>query len=235
MEIMDRLTLEAAEAAVHAGYPDVGSVLIVELDGNRIQVEDDVAQVEQICRAAGAVVIQKAHDEDERAVVWKGRKAAFAAMGRVSHDYYVQDGVVPRSRLPEVLAQIAVLEERFGLRVGNVFHAGDGNLHPLVLYDRRHEGEPEKARQLAEAILELCIDAGGALTGEHGIGVDKACRMPLMFSETDLETMKRVRSAFDPDGTCNPGKVFPTPRLCGEVPGPYRAHPLELAGVAERF
>jgi glycolate oxidase len=235
MEIMDRLTLEAAEAAVHAGYPDVGSVLIVELDGNRIQVEDDVAQVEQICRAAGAVVIQKAHDEDERAVVWKGRKAAFAAMGRVSHDYYVQDGVVPRSRLPEVLAQIAVLEERFGLRVGNVFHAGDGNLHPLVLYDRRHEGEPEKARQLAEAILELCIDAGGALTGEHGIGVDKACRMPLMFSETDLETMKRVRSAFDPDGICNPGKVFPTPRLCGEVPGPYRAHPLELAGVAERF
>ena len=235
MEIMDRLTLQAAEAAVHAGYPDVGSVLIVELDGNRIQVEDDVAQVERICREAGAVVIQSAQDDAARAVIWKGRKAAFAAMGRVSHDYYVQDGVVPRTRLPAVLERIASLEQRYGLRVANVFHAGDGNLHPLVLYDRRNKGEPEKARELAEAILEVCVDAGGALTGEHGIGVDKACRMPLMFSEADLETMQRVRSAFDPDGICNPGKVLPTPRLCGEVPGPYRAHPLELAGVAERF
>jgi glycolate oxidase len=235
MEIMDRLTLEAAEAAVHAGYPDVGSVLIVELDGNRVQVEGDVAEVERICRAAGAVEIRTAHDEAERAVIWKGRKAAFAAMGRVSHDYYVQDGVVPRTRLPEVLERIAALEREYGLRVGNVFHAGDGNLHPLVLYDRRNEGEPERARQLAEAILEICMDAGGALTGEHGIGVDKACRMPLMFSQTDLETMGRLRAAFDPEGICNPGKIFPTPRLCGEVPGPYRVHPLELAGVAHRF
>jgi glycolate oxidase len=134
-----------------------------------------------------------------------------------------------------VLERIRRLEAEYGLRVGNVFHAGDGNLHPLVLYDRRNAGEPERAKELAEAILEICMDVGGALTGEHGIGTDKACRMPLMFSEVDLETMQRLRRAFDPKGLCNPGKVFPTPRLCGEVPGPYRAHPLELAGRAERF
>jgi glycolate oxidase len=235
MEIMDRLTLEAAEAAVHPGYPDAGAILLVELDGNAVQVEDDAARVEGICRECGATEIRVATTDAERALFWKGRKAAFAAMGRVSHDYYVQDGVVPRTRLPEVLERIGRLEAEYGLRVGNVFHAGDGNLHPLVLYDRRNAGEPERAKELAEAILEICMDVGGALTGEHGIGTDKACRMPLMFSEVDLETMQRLRRAFDPKGLCNPGKVFPTPRLCGEVPGPYRAHPLELAGRAERF
>ena len=235
MEIMDRLTLEAAEAAVHPGYPDCGSVLIVELDGNAVQVEDDLERVEDMCRASGAVEIRIAADDVERALFWKGRKAAFAAMGRISHDYYVQDGVVPRTKLPEVLDRIGELERDYGLRVGNVFHAGDGNLHPLVLYDRRNEGEPEKAKELAEAILEICMDAGGSLTGEHGIGTDKACRMPLMFSEADLAAMQRLRAAFDPDGLCNPGKIFPTPRLCGEVPGPYRVHPLELAGLGERF
>jgi glycolate oxidase len=235
MEIMDRLTLEAAEAAVHAGYPDAGSILIVELDGNAVQVEEDLARVEAICREGGAIAIRVARDDDERALFWKGRKAAFAAMGRVSHDYYVQDGVVPRTRLPEALDRIAALGREYGLRVGNVFHAGDGNLHPLVLYDRRNAGEPERAKELAEAILEICIDVGGSLTGEHGIGTDKACRMPLMFSETDIETMLRLRRACDPAGLCNPGKIFPTPRLCGEVPGPYRVHPLELAGLADRF
>jgi glycolate oxidase len=235
MEIMDRLTLEAAEAAVHAGYPDVGAVLLVELDGNRVQVEDDLGRVESICRDCGATEIRIAANDDERALFWKGRKAAFAAVGRFSHDYYVQDGVVPRTRLPEVLDRIAALSREHGLRVGNVFHAGDGNLHPLVLYDRRNPGEPERAKVLAEAILEVCMDVGGALTGEHGIGLDKACRMPLMFSEVDIETMKRLRGAFDPAGLCNPGKIFPTPRLCGEVPGPYRVHPLELLGLAERF
>jgi glycolate oxidase len=235
MEIMDRLTLEAAEAAVHPGYPDCGSVLIVELDGNAVQVEDDLARVEEICSAGGATSIRVAADDEERALIWKGRKAAFAAMGRISHDYYVQDGVVPRTKLPEVLARIGELEDDYGLRVGNVFHAGDGNLHPLVLYDRRNDGEPEKAKELAEAILEVCMDVGGSLTGEHGIGTDKACRMPLMFSERDLDVMQRLRAAFDPEGLCNPGKIFPTPRLCGEVPGPYRAHPLELAGLADRF
>ena len=235
MEIMDRLTLEAAEAAVHPGYPDAGAILLVELDGNAVQVEDDAGRVEEICRECGAVELRVATTDAERALFWKGRKAAFAAMGRVSHDYYVQDGVVPRTRLPEVLDRIGRLEEQYGLRVGNVFHAGDGNLHPLVLYDRRNPGEPERAKELAESILEICMDVGGALTGEHGIGTDKACRMPLMFSETDLETMTRVRRAFDPEGLCNPGKIFPTPRLCGEVPGPYRVHPLELAGLGERF
>ena len=235
MEIMDRLTLEAAEASVHPGYPDCGAVLIIELDGSAVQVEDDMARVEEICRNCGATATRIAADDAERALFWKGRKAAFAAMGRVSHDYYVQDGVVPRTKLPEVLDRIGDLEREYGLRVGNVFHAGDGNLHPLVLYDRRNDGEPEKAKELAEAILEVCMDVGGSLTGEHGIGTDKACRMPLMFSETDLDVMQRLRRAFDPADLCNPGKIFPTPRLCGEVPGPYRAHPLELAGLADRF
>ena len=134
-----------------------------------------------------------------------------------------------------MLRRIAELSAEYGLRVGNVFHAGDGNLHPLVLYDEQVEGEPKRAEELATAILDVCIDAGGSLTGEHGVGVDKACSMPKLFGEPDLETMQRVRRAFDPDGLANPGKVFPTPRLCGEVPGPYRAHPLERAGLAERL
>jgi glycolate oxidase len=235
MEIMDRLTIEAAEAAVHPGYPDAGALLLVELDGPAAQVEEDLGAVDRICRECGAWEIRTAADDHERGLLWKGRKSAFAAMGRVSSDYYVQDGVVPRTKLPEVLRRIAELESEYGLRVGNVFHAGDGNLHPLVLYDARVDGEPERARALAEAILEACIDAGGSLTGEHGIGVDKACSMPLLFGAEDLEAMQRVRRAFDPAGLCNPGKVFPTPRLCGEVPGPYRAHPLEKAGLAERL
>jgi glycolate oxidase len=191
--------------------------------------------VEEICRSNGAGWIRIAADQHERALLWKGRKAAFAAMGRISPDYYVQDGVVPRTRLPAILRRIAELEREFGLRVGNVFHAGDGNLHPLVLYDRRKAGQPERAEELAQAILAACVEAGGSITGEHGVGHDKACSMPLMFSDDDLETMQRLRRAFDPAGIANPGKVFPTPRLCGEVPGPYRAHPLEKAGVAERF
>jgi glycolate oxidase len=235
MEIMDRLTIEAAEAAVHPGYPDAAALLLVELDGPTPQVEEDLAAVEAICTGCGAWEIRTAANDHERALLWKGRKSAFAAMGRVSSDYYVQDGVVPRTKLPEVLRRIAELEVEYGLRVGNVFHAGDGNLHPLVLYDARAEGEPERARALAEAILEACIDAGGSLTGEHGIGVDKVCSMPLLFGADDLAVMGRLRRAFDPDGICNPGKVLPTPRLCGEVPGPYRAHPIEKAGLADRF
>jgi glycolate dehydrogenase FAD-linked subunit len=235
IEMMDRLTIEAAEAAVHPGYPDVAAVLIVELDGLAPQVEDDLAAVQSICLDSGAVEIRVAADDTERALLWLGRRSAFAAMGRVSHDYYVQDGVVPRTRLPEVLRRIAELEREHGLRVGNVFHAGDGNLHPLVLYDAREEGQAERAETLAVAILDACMDAGGSLTGEHGIGVDKACAMPSMFGPDDLEAMSRLRRAFDPAGLANPGKVFPTPRLCGEVPGPYRAHPLEKAGLGERL
>jgi glycolate dehydrogenase FAD-linked subunit len=233
---MDRLTLEAAEAAFHPGYPEgAASVLLVELDGVAAQVEEDRVEVERLCRSSGAFEVRVAHDDAERAVLWKGRKGAFPAMGRISPDYYVQDGVVPRTRLGEVLGRIEMLAAEAGLRVGNVFHAGDGNLHPLVLYDGSIAGEAERAKELAEQILSACVEAGGSLTGEHGVGVDKACAMPQMFSERDLEAFERLRLAFDPQGLANPGKVIPTPRLCGEVPGPYRIHPLERAGVADRF
>jgi glycolate oxidase len=147
----------------------------------------------------------------------------------------VQDGVVPRTRLPEVLGRIKALSERSGLGIGNVFHAGDGNLHPLICYDQSIAGQAEHAEAVAAEILQYCIDAGGAITGEHGVGADKKAYMPKMFGEHDLDAMQRLRCAFDPDGLCNPGKVFPTPRLCGEVPGPYRQHPIERAGLAERF
>ena len=167
--------------------------------------------------------------------MWKGRKAAFAAMGRISPDYYVQDGVIPRTALPAVLRRIAALGSERGLRVANVFHAGDGNLHPLVLYDREVAGEAERAEELAGEILRTCLEFGGSITGEHGVGADKKKYMPQMFTTEDLDTMQLLRCAFDPDYLCNPGKLFPTPRLCGEVPGPHRAHPVEQAGLAEVF
>jgi glycolate oxidase len=236
IEMMDAVTIEAAEAAVSAGYPaGAGTILIIELDGVLAQVEGDLAEVERICREHGALEIRVAADADDRARIWRGRKAAFAAMGRISPDYYVQDGVVPRTKLPHVLRRIDALSKAAGLRVGNVFHAGDGNLHPLVLYDSHKTGEAERAERLATEILLACVEAGGSITGEHGVGVDKACAMPLMFSEADLAAMQRLRPAFDPNALANPGKAFPTPRLCGEVPGPYRAHPLEKAGLIERI
>jgi glycolate oxidase len=236
IELMDALTLEAVEAAVAPGYPaGAGAVLIVELDGPAVQVLEDSAAVEAICRDCGAFELRAAESAEERALVWRGRKSSFAAMGRIAASYYVQDGVVPRTRLPEVLRRIYALGDEYGLRIASVFHAGDGNLHPLVLYDDRVDGEAELAERLATEILDVCIDAGGSLTGEHGIGVDKVCSMPKLFGANDLEVMQRLRSAFDPHGLANPGKVLPTPRLCGEVPGPYRAHPLERAGLAERL
>ena len=236
IEMMDALTIQAAEAAVSAGYPaGAGAVLLVEVDGPQLQVDDDSAAIEAICRACGAFEMRAADTVDERARLWKGRKSAFAAVGRISPNYYVQDGVVPRTKLPEVLRSIAALEVEHGLRIGNVFHAGDGNLHPLVLYDAAIEGQSELAERVAVKILDLCIAAGGSLTGEHGVGVDKACSMPKLFGADDLGVMLRVRDAIDPAGIANPGKVFPTPRLCGEVPGPYRVHPLESAGLADRF
>ncbi|HET7044432.1 MAG TPA: FAD-linked oxidase C-terminal domain-containing protein, partial [Gaiellaceae bacterium] len=236
MEIMDHLAIEATEAATHAGNPlDAGALLIVELDGSESECSARFDEVVRFCEANGATGVRIAASNDERLLIWKARKAAFAAMGRISPNFYVQDGVIPRTRLPQVLRKIEDLGVEFGLRVANVFHAGDGNLHPLVLYDAAVEGDYERAKTLADAILAACVDAGGSLTGEHGIGVDKACAMPSMFSERDLEAFERVRRAFDPDGIANPGKVIPTPRLCGEVPGPYRAHPLERLGLAERF
>jgi glycolate oxidase len=235
IEMMDALAIQAAEAAVHPDFPPANTILIVELDGPASEVRTLFAIVEQICTRHGATTIEVARTDEQRARIWKGRKAAFAAMGRVSPNYYVQDGVVPRTRLPEVLRRIRQLESSSGLRIGNVFHAGDGNLHPLICYDETIPGQAEKAESVASEILAYCIDAGGSLTGEHGIGVDKANQMPRMFTAEDLALMQRVRAAFDPQGICNPGKVFPTPRLCGEVPGPYRAHPVEQSQLGERW
>ncbi|MGI8414384.1 MAG: FAD-linked oxidase C-terminal domain-containing protein [Solirubrobacteraceae bacterium] len=236
LEIMDRLSIKAAEQATNAGYRlDAGAALIVELDGPREECTVRFEHVVGLCTRAGARDVRVALDEHDRELIWRARKAAFAAMGRVAPAYYVQDGVIPRTRLSEVLSQIDALAGEYGLQVANVFHAGDGNLHPLVCYDAAIEGEPQRAEELAGLIVKACVDAGGSITGEHGVGVDKKAYMPAMFSESDLEAFQRLRCAFDPHGLANPGKVMPTPRLCGEVPGPYREHPLERAGVAARF
>jgi glycolate oxidase len=236
IEMMDRLSIEAAEQATGAGYRlDAGAALIVELDGPREECEARFEQVDELCRKTGGRHIRVATSEHERELIWKARKAAFAAMGRVAPAYFVQDGVIPRTRLPEALRRIDELAREHGLRVANVFHAGDGNMHPLICYDAERPGEPERAEELAGLILRACLDLGGSITGEHGVGVDKKMQMPAMFSEQDLESFQRLRCAFDPNGLANPGKVMPTPRLCGEVPGPYREHPLERAGVAARL
>jgi glycolate oxidase len=237
IEMMDALAIEAAEAAVHCNYPaGAGAVLVVELDGPAGEVAAQFEQVVEFCRGAGAFEIRIAADDAERAMFWKGRKSAFAAVGRISPDYIVQDGVIPRTALPPVLRRIGQLAAERGLRVANVFHAGDGNLHPLVLFDDAVAGEAERAEELSGAILDLCIEQGGSITGEHGVGMDKAKHMPRMFTEADLDTMQLLRCAFDPDHLSNPGKVFPTPRLCGEVPGRHKgAHPLQQEGLAEVF
>src|SRR3984957_17736336 len=223
IEMMDALSIEAAEAAVHCGYPEgAAAVLLIELDGPAAEVEAELATVHALCEAAGAREIRAADDPAERAGIWAGRKSAFAAVGRLSPAYIVQDGVVPRTALGDVLARIAKLSAETGIRVANVFHAGDGNLHPLVLYDDAVPGEAERAEVVSGAILDTCIEYGGSITGEHGVGVDKSRYMPKMFSAEDLDTMQLVRCAFDPASLCNPGKIFPTPRLCGEVPGHHR-------------
>ncbi|HVS28321.1 MAG TPA: FAD-linked oxidase C-terminal domain-containing protein [Solirubrobacteraceae bacterium] len=233
-EMMDQLAIEAAEGATHAGYPrDAGAALVVEIDGARTECAARFNQVVELCERNRATAIRVAGDEAERQLIWKARKSAFAAMGRVASHYYVQDGVIPRTRLPEVLRRIDELGHEYGMRVANVFHAGDGNLHPLICYDGADQAA--RAEELAGKILDVCVEAGGSITGEHGVGFDKKGYMPRMFSEPDLDAFQRLRCAFDPGGLANPGKVMPTPRLCGEVPGPYREHPLERAGVAERF
>src|SRR5690606_1672631 len=212
------------------------AVLVIELDGPTADVAGEFDDVVRLSEAAGAFEVRVAADDTERALIWKGRKSAFAAVGRISPDYIVQDGVIPRTALPEVLRRIAELGERAGVRVANVFHAGDGNLHPLVLFDGAVPGAVDRAEAVAGGILDLCLEHGGSITGEHGVGADKAKHMPRMFTADDLDTMQALRCAFDPDGLANPGKVFPTPRLCGDVPGRRRgAHPLSEAGVAEVF
>jgi glycolate oxidase len=233
MEIMDRLAIEAAEAAVSAGYPrDAEAVLIVELEGPVEEVEAESVDLMHVIEESGAYEVRVAQSDAERLKIWKGRKCAFSAVGRLSPDYIVQDGVVPRGRLGEALAEIRRLGEQHGLRVANVFHAGDGNLHPLILYDGRRDGELKRAEELAGEILRLCVRLGGSITGEHGVGVEKIAYMTDMFSDVEIDTMHRVRRAIDPDELSNRGKMLPQ----GEPPalrfsGP---HPLEREGKISR-
>jgi glycolate oxidase len=235
IEMMDRLAIEAAKAATGLDWPDVGAALLMDADGPHGEVEHVAARAIEIARRAGALEIRVPRDEAERQLMWKGRKSAFAAVGRISPNYLVEDGVIPRSEIARVLREIERMAREVGLRVANVFHAGDGNLHPLVLYDARNAGEEERAVRLGGEILRLCIRSGGSITGEHGVGAEKAAYMAEQFGPDDLETMARVRCAFDGISLMNPGKVFPTPRLCGEKPGLYRPHPAEVAGLAERW
>lgn len=238
IEMMDVLAIEAAEAATNCGYPaGAGSVLIVELDGPEQEVAHQFEQCKAFCEANGAFEIRVAASDAERALFWKGRKSAFAAVGRISPDYIVQDGVIPRTSLAPVLKRIGELADEYGVRVANVFHAGDGNLHPLVLFDDAQPGAADRAEEVSGLIIDLCIEHGGSITGEHGVGAEKSKFMPKMFAADDLDTMQLLRCAFDPDNLSNPGKVFPQPRLCGEVPGRKSGapHPLVEAGKAEMF
>lgn len=233
MEIMDSLAIEAAEAAVHAGYPtDARALLIVELEGETPQVEVEARYLSEVIEHSGPYEVRVAKDAEERTKIWKGRKAAFSAVGRLSPDYIVQDGVVPRSKLGQALAEIEQLSQEHGLRVANVFHAGDGNLHPLILYDGKVPGELERGEVLAGEILRMCVRLGGTITGEHGVGMEKKEYMPEMFTPTDLDAMRRIRQAVDPLELSNRGKMFPG----GETPAlkAHGAHPLEQDGVISR-
>jgi glycolate dehydrogenase FAD-linked subunit len=218
MEMMDRPAIHAAEAFVQVGYPlDVEALLIVELDGPPAEIDHLIARVEAIARDHRAATIRISGDDAERQAFWSGRKAAFPAVGRISPDYYCMDGTIPRGRLAEVLGRMRGLSEQYGLAVANVFHAGDGNLHPLILYDANQPGEIERAEMFGSDILRLCVEVGGVLTGEHGVGVEKRDLMGTMFDETDLAHQQRVKCAFDPDGLLNPGKVFPQLHRCAEL------------------
>src|ERR671931_202110 len=206
IELMDHLSIPAVEQATHAGYPvEAGAVMICEVDGPPAEVDEYARRLEEICHRRGATEVRLARDDAERALLWKGRKAAFAAAGRLSPNYYVQDGVIPRTTLPQVLDEIEQMTERFGLRCANVFHAGDGNLHPLILYDAKVPGSLERAEKFGGAILKLCVEVGGSITGEHGVGLDKKGYMPLLFLDADLDAFQRLRCAFDPDQQVNPG------------------------------
>ncbi|WP_084481339.1 FAD-linked oxidase C-terminal domain-containing protein [Ruania albidiflava] len=218
IEMMDALAIQAAEKAVACGYPDgAGAVLIVELDGHESEVAEEVSQVVAHLKANKAFGVRTATSDTDRANIWRGRKSAFAAVGRISPNYLVQDGVVPRSRLVAVLSEITRISGEYGMRVANVFHAGDGNLHPLVLFDAEEDGAPERAEELAGEILSLCVAEGGSITGEHGVGTDKIDYMHLMFNTDELDVMRSVRSVFDPANILNRGKHIPTPTMCGET------------------
>src|SRR5579863_7488633 len=218
IEMMDELILQAVEADTHAGYPmDAAAVLLMETEGLREGVAEQTGQIVQVCNKHHARAVRIAANETERQLFWAGRKNAFGAVGRISPEFYVQDGVVPRTRLPYVLRRVGEICESYGLRVGNVFHAGDGNLHPLILFDSQIPGEVERVRKAGHEILEVCAEVGGSITGEHGVGIEKQEEMALIFSEVDLRIMQQVREAWNPHQLFNPGKLFPMPGRCADV------------------
>ena len=225
LELIDEFFVRAIEEGIGAGYPKgAGAVLLIELDGPRDEVEAQAVRIVPICRHHAALEIRVAQDDAERALLWKGRKEAAGVVGRMASNWLLQDAVVPRSRLPEIMREVQAIGARHGLRIANVFHAGDGNLHPMILYDDRVPGELERAQAANEALLRACLALGGSVTGEHGVGVDKAQSMPLQFAAADLNFMARLRRVFDPDGIMNPGKLLPSHPACGEGfrPGPSR-------------
>jgi glycolate oxidase len=225
LEMIDRTTIEAVESGSPVGFPrDAEAVLLVEVEGLREQTERSMQLIEVICQRGGAREVKLAQDEAERQRLWKGRKGAFGAMGALAPNYYVNDGVVPRSQLPEIMRRITQISKTFKLRIANVFHAGDGNLHPNILFDMRTPGELERVIEAGAAILNACVELGGSITGEHGVGIEKKAYIGLLFDDNDLEAMRHVRKALDPDGRFNPAKLFPTPASCGEV----RLHPAQI-------
>ena len=237
VEMIDHLTIQAVEDAFGCGYPrDAAAALLVELDGLAVGMEAQAERIVQACRDSGAREVRAARDEAERQLLWKGRKSAFGAYGRISPAYMVMDGVIPRTKLPYVLTRVNEIVAEHGLRVGNVFHAGDGNLHPNILYDPRIPGEETRVVAAGAAIMKLCAEVGGSISGEHGIGLEKSDFMPFIFSAADLDLMQKLKTAFNPTGLCNPGKVFPTNKSCVEVgPVAYRPHVIEAQGLAQRF
>jgi glycolate oxidase len=217
-EMLDGWTIRAVEAHVHAGFPiDCAAVLLLEVDGLREAVEQHAEDVAEVCRLHHAREVRVARDEHERALLWKGRKNAFGAVGRLSPTYYVQDGVIPRTKLPQTLRRITEIGKKYDFEIGNIFHAGDGNLHPIILFDAREEKQFQRAVAAAEEIICFCIEMGGSITGEHGVGMEKDRFMPLLFTEDDLNLMRRVRDAYNPTGLLNPGKIFPSTKVCGEI------------------
>ncbi|MHB1301302.1 MAG: FAD-linked oxidase C-terminal domain-containing protein [Burkholderiales bacterium] len=236
LEMMDNLAIRAAEDFAHAGYPvEAEAILLCELDGTNAEVSEHVMKVREVMQHAGATEVRTARDEEERRMFWKGRKSAFPAVGRISPDYYCMDGTIPRRNLPEVLERIASLSKKYGLRVANVFHAGDGNLHPLILFDANGEGELDRTEAFGQEILSLCIEMGGTITGEHGVGVEKLDSMCLQFNPAELAQFHAIKSAFDQEGLLNPGKAVPTLHRCAEF-GALHVHEGNLPHAhLERF
>lgn len=236
LEMMDRHIIRALEEWLQIGYAEgAGAVLLIELDGPAAEIEAQARGIEQICMRHDVLDLRNARDDQERALLWKGRKGAAAAVGRITHEYYLQDGVVPRTKLPQVLKEIEAIGQRYSFLIANVFHAGDGNLHPLICFDSRREGELQKAIAAGADIMRLCLSVGGSITGEHGVGMEKINFMPLMYSPDDLDAMQKVRAAFDPSSRCNPGKVLPTSKSCVETNVAYRPHRIEREGLAQRY